>query len=201
MMEPYDGGDGYVYACDNSMFLAVPSSTEGLPQGLVLMKNKAALSLQGVLAQIIIPFHIQLSTIFDLAKHFTEDEKCAECNGSGTVKYTYTDKQGDEHSKRFDCPRCGGSGIEQVNNLAIHPENKKPVSENAFIEIEHENTSLVFNLARIVIVALAAQSLGMDCLEITQFGKRGATVFKMPNGILSGLMPCMMSKPDAIIHA
>ena len=201
MMNPYDGGDGYVYGCDNSMFIAVPETTEGIPQGLPIFQKKAALKREGCISDACEPFLIPLKTIFDVSKKFSETEKCDECKGTGKVRYMYIDNNDEAHYKSFDCPCCNGTGLMHGNVVAIHPETKKPVSETAFVEISHEDTKLRFNLARIVIIALAAKEFGLNALEIINFGPRGAAVFRMPDGILAGLMPCIIGEVGAKIRA
>jgi len=39
-----------------------------------------------------------------------KQRKCDVCNGSGTVLYDYTDKNGRPRSQEIPCPTCGGSG-------------------------------------------------------------------------------------------
>lgn len=200
MMKPYDGGDGYVYGCDNAMFIAVPDTTEGLPMGLTMFQNKAALHRPGCISDDCEPFSIPIKTIFEITRKFSETEKCDDCKGTGNVRYVFVDSNDEAHYKRLECPCCNGTGIVAGDLNVIHPDTQKPIKETVFLEITHGDTSLRFNIARIVRIAMTAKEFGLDALEAVNFGPRGAAVFKMPDGILVGLMPCMAGLASAKIR-
>ena len=189
MMSPYDGGDGYVYGCDNSMFLAVPDTYEGIPMGLPMNQKKAALQ-RCLLGETVEPFPIPIQTILDVAKKFSEKAKCGECKGTGKVRYVFMDSDDEPHYKSLECPCCNGTGIAHGNLVVIHPDTQKPIDDTVYVEIDH-GTRVKFNLARLTIVALAAKEFDLDAIEVTNFAPNRAAIFKFPDGILAGLMPCM----------
>lgn len=44
-----------------------------------------------------------------------DEEECNECNGTGSVEWEYTDKNGKTHHQDFDCPACDGWGFFKRN--------------------------------------------------------------------------------------
>ena len=74
-MKPYDGGDGFIYGCDSTMFIAVPKHTPGLPEGLELKNDKAVLSVEHLLASPC-KFDISICDLFDLFKKHAVTDSC-----------------------------------------------------------------------------------------------------------------------------
>lgn len=81
--------------------------------------------------------------------------KCKECNGYGTVEWTYCDTEGNYHYEDFDCPVCEGDGylnIDQViHNISAIAINKIPFPFILLQKIEkiatllgHDNLTITF---------------------------------------------------------
>ena len=108
------------------------------------------------------------------------EEKCKECDGTGEVKWEYTDDNLHRHFHNFDCPVCGGSGV-ITSKKEIHT-GKKVHDENAIVKIGNA-TFLWYYLD---IVAKALKHIGADVIDITANDHLGTTMFVF-DGIKIGL--------------
>lgn len=198
--KPYDGGDGFVYGCDATMFVAVPKHTPGLPEGLQLKKDKAVLATENLVASPC-KFDIRICDLFELLKKHAASESCQECGGSGKVTWVHYDRFGDTYETEFECPVCKGTGCADSNPHAVVPGTDRSVDHEAVFEIVHNRVPIKFRAEKLAVVAIAAQMLGDDMLHVIRFEPKKCAVFELPRGIYAGVMPMVISSPCERIKA
>ena len=108
---------------------------------------------------------------YDTIENQTE---CDECDGKGTVTFTYEDKKGKEHDYVEDCPICDGHGIH------IH-KNEKP---NGKLFYDDKSICMIgnshFKSTKIESIIKVAELLNADSFKITYQKKtNGASMFRV----------------------
>lgn len=107
--------DGYVIATDRAILVRAPY--ESLRE-LYVNEDKNPKGLPDFPASNC-SFNLPLNILVDTIKSIPAEEtiavegkaaECDECEGTGSVEWTYEDYDGNEHKQDFDCPVCGGRG-------------------------------------------------------------------------------------------
>lgn len=91
-----------------------------------------------------------LPTVPHYEVEYTE-EKCEECDGSGTVEYTYKDSYLNFYSIEGECPICDGNGMIDVKTKRLVPGE--------------------FDFADDVFVGLRSSKIGLHSSKVTVFVK------------------------------
>lgn len=98
-------------------------------------------------------------------------KKCKECNGTGEVKWKYTDGHLETHYNYFNCPVCDGEGV-VWHKKEIHT-GKKAHDENAIVRMGKLNFRWYF----LDTVAKALEYIGADVVDITEDKRNYITEF------------------------
>lgn len=97
-----------------------------------------------------------------------DEEECNECNGTGSVEWEYTDKNGKTHHQDFDCPACDGWGFFKRNiRKCYEPEY------DAIIELD----GFFINNQHIKAIIDALFLLGKDHITLLSKAKKDSVVF------------------------
>lgn len=59
----------------------------------------------------------------DIMKEISPEISCMECEGDGEVEWKYEDRNYHNHSKWFECPCCGGTGV--YKKAVLEPTGRK----------------------------------------------------------------------------
>lgn len=126
---------------------------------------------------------------YDIIENKTE---CDECDGKGTVTFTYEDKKGEEHDSIEDCPICDGHG-DHIE------ENEKP---NGKLVYDDKSICMIgnyhFKSTKIEAILKVAESLNADSFKITyQKETNGASMFRVLDVDLL-IMPIYFNELDKI---
>lgn len=104
----------------------------------------------------------------ELAKYPVEmvyDElDCDECNGSGSVTWTYN-----EYEKDDDCPLCEGHGYFR------HPTDKTQINEDSLFKIG----VAVYRVGVIEKLIQVAELAGYDSIYLVNQGEKDAAIFEI----------------------
>lgn len=97
-----------------------------------------------------------------------DEEECNECNGTGSVEWEYTDKNGKTHYQDFDCPACDGWGFLKRNvRKCYEPEY------NAIIELD----GFFINNQHIKAIIDALFLLGKDHITLLSKAKKDSVAW------------------------
>lgn len=121
-----------------------------------------------------------------------DEEECNECNGTGSVEWEYTDKNGKIHHQDFDCPACDGWGFFKRNiRKCYEPEY------NAIIELD----GFFINNQHIKAIIDALFLLGKDHITLLSKAKKDSEVlayFRIDENITIIVSPyCNCDEKDA----
>lgn len=107
---PYDGKDGYVYACDGRAFIRIPYAL--LPEKDGVAEKPFYVIREGQLGERCSLF-IPREALQAAMRQCQGDPEglCPECHGRCRVDVDYYDRNGDWHRLEAECPACGGEGI------------------------------------------------------------------------------------------
>ena len=126
-----------------------------------------------------------------------DEEECNECNGTGSVEWEYTDKNGKTHHQEFDCPSCDGWGFLKRNlRKCYEPE------DDAIIELE----GFFINNKHIKAIIDALFLLGKDHITLLSKAKKDSVVcayFRIDENITIIVAPyryCDEGKADAKVE-
>lgn len=96
-----------------------------------------------------------------------DQEECTECDGTGSVEWEYTDKNGKTHHQDFDCPACDGWGFLKQNvRKCYEPEY------DAIIELD----GFFINNQHIKAIIDALFLLGKDHITLLSKAKKDSEV-------------------------
>lgn len=126
-----------------------------------------------------------------------DQEECNECNGTGSVEWEYTDKNGKTHHQDFDCPSCDGWGFLKRNiRKCYEPEY------DAIIELD----GFFINNQHIKAIIDALFLLGKDHITLLSKAKKDSEVlayFRIDENITIIVAPyrnCDEGKADAKVE-
>lgn len=151
--------DGYVYATNRMVLVRVPY--KDLTR---LYEPDKVIKTLPTFPEPTCSLNLPISTIIDILKSIPaieevrvegKDAECDECEGSGSVEWTYEDSDGEEHFEHFDCPICKGMG---------KVKTKKFYRELRFTSIN----GVAFRNNELKILAEAANDLGLNTIEVVQ---------------------------------
>ena len=127
----------------------------------------------------------------------SDQEECNECNGTGSVEWEYTDKNGKTHHQDFDCPSCDGWGFLTRNiRKCYEPEY------DAIIELD----GFFINNQHIKAIIDALFLLGKDHITLLSKAKKDSEVlayFRIDENITIIVAPyrnCDEGKADAKVE-
>jgi len=117
-----------------------------------------------------------------------KEAECDECEGSGEVEWTYEDSSGEEHSKNFYCPICGGGGKVKTKEYA---REERAVAINGTL----------FNAGLLQIIAEAMNDIGQSYGVIAYQAKDSQPMLiQLKKGVDVIIMPCIGIKPYRELH-
>ena len=121
-----------------------------------------------------------------------DQEECNECNGTGSVEWKYTDKNGKTHYQDCDCPACEGWGFFKRNiRKCYEPEY------DAIIELD----GFFINNQHIKAIIDALFLLGKDHITLLSKAKKDSevlTYFRIDENITIIVSPyCNCDEKDA----
>lgn len=126
-----------------------------------------------------------------------DQEECNECNGTGSVEWEYTDKNGKTHHQDLDCPACDGWGFFKRNvRKCYEPEY------DAIIELD----GFFINNQHIKAIIDALFLLGKDHITLLSKAKKDSEVlayFRIDENITIIVTPyrnCDEGKADAKVE-
>lgn len=135
---------------------------------------------------------LSLQKAYDSLPKVEDEEECNECNGTGSVEWEYTDKNGKTHYKDFDCPACDGWGFFKRNvRKCYEPEY------DAIIELD----GFFINNQHIKAIIDALFLLGKDHITLLSKAKKDSRVlayFRVDENITIIVSPyCNCDEEDA----
>ena len=119
---------------------------------------------------------------------------CDECGGTGVVDFEYMDKKRHYHYKEFDCPVCGGDGINPDYEMVETGRMIAPPKTVFHIEEGYFGAQLVQRCL------WAFRVMGFDRMTLKYASKMQANVFDICEGFKFVIMPTKIDEETQVVE-
>ncbi len=189
--KPYLTPSGYVYWCDCFTFARVKKDElkEKYPLKEYLEISKETLGLpakdaDSTLSVKSIREALEKLDTVDEYKFQADYLDCGECEGTGEVNTTYTDKKGKTHFITIPCPVCEGSGFSDKPERIKTGRKVLPPESTLSFRGKH------YKAAGMEKIATLAEELGISKMTILNEGGSGKRIilFQLTDNIQCGTL-------------